>query len=39
MINRSFARQIALIALMSQIGSYVPAEEVILSPLDGIYTR
>lgn len=35
----SLARQIALICLMSQLGCYVPAESVVLTPLDGIYTR
>lgn len=24
---------------MAQMGSFVPAEEMVLSPLDGIYTR
>ncbi|KAK7078252.1 Mismatch repair protein msh3 [Halocaridina rubra] len=34
-----YMRQVALIALMTQIGSFVPAEEVEMSILDAIYTR
>nr|XP_045583602.1 DNA mismatch repair protein Msh3-like [Procambarus clarkii]XP_045583603.1 DNA mismatch repair protein Msh3-like [Procambarus clarkii]XP_045583604.1 DNA mismatch repair protein Msh3-like [Procambarus clarkii]XP_045583605.1 DNA mismatch repair protein Msh3-like [Procambarus clarkii]XP_045583606.1 DNA mismatch repair protein Msh3-like [Procambarus clarkii] len=34
-----YMRQVALIALMSQTGSYVPAESVEMSILDAIYTR
>lgn len=34
-----YMRQVALIALMSQIGSYVPAVSVEMSVLDAIYTR
>ena len=34
-----YMRQVALIALMCQIGSYVPADEVEMSVLDAIYTR
>ncbi|XP_068204490.1 DNA mismatch repair protein Msh3-like [Palaemon carinicauda] len=34
-----YMRQVALIALMSQIGSYVPADSVEMSVLDAIYTR
>ncbi|XP_064107017.1 DNA mismatch repair protein Msh3-like [Macrobrachium nipponense] len=34
-----YMRQVALIALMSQIGSYVPADSVKMSILDAIYTR
>ncbi|KAL6067844.1 Mismatch repair protein msh3 [Balamuthia mandrillaris] len=35
----SYIRQTALIVIMAQIGSYVPASYVKLSPFDGIYTR
>jgi len=35
----TFLRQTALIALLAQVGSFVPAEEVTLPLLDGIYTR
>lgn len=35
----SSVRMIALIALMAQIGSYVPAQSVKLSMLDSILTR
>ncbi|GAA5932860.1 mismatch repair protein MSH3 [Sporobolomyces koalae] len=35
----SLAKSIALIALMAQIGSYVPAEACVASLFDGIYTR
>jgi len=35
----SYIRQIALIIVMAQIGSYVPASEAILSPFDAVYTR
>ncbi|KDE04280.1 hypothetical protein MVLG_05308 [Microbotryum lychnidis-dioicae p1A1 Lamole] len=35
----SFSRSVALIALMAQIGSYVPAEECTTSLFDGIFTR
>jgi len=35
----SYMRQIALIALMAQIGSYVPAREADLCLVDGIFTR
>jgi len=35
----SIARQIALITLMAQIGSFVPATEAKISPVDGIFTR
>ncbi|KAF9975236.1 Mismatch repair protein msh3 [Actinomortierella ambigua] len=34
-----YIRQVALLCLMAQIGSYVPAERARLSLLDGIYTR
>ena len=33
------ARQVALIAIMAQIGSFVPATSVILTPLEAIHTR
>ncbi|XP_024131961.1 DNA mismatch repair protein Msh3 isoform X1 [Oryzias melastigma] len=35
----SYIRQVALICIMAQIGSYVPASEARLGLLDGIYTR
>jgi DNA mismatch repair ATPase MutS len=34
-----FARQVALIVIMAQIGSFVPATKAILSPLDAVFTR
>jgi len=34
-----FARQVALIAILAHIGSFVPAKSCRLSVLDGIYTR
>lgn len=35
----TYMRQAALIALMTWIGSFVPAEEVAIGPLDRIFTR
>ncbi|XP_068616934.1 DNA mismatch repair protein Msh3 [Brachionichthys hirsutus] len=35
----SYIRQVALICVMAQIGSYVPASEARLGMLDGVYTR
>lgn len=35
----SFLRQTALITLLAQIGSYVPAEEMSWTPVDRIFTR
>lgn len=35
----SYIRQVALICIMAQIGSFVPASEACLGLLDGIYTR
>ncbi len=35
----TFMRQVALIALMASIGSFVPARTCRLGPIDGIYTR
>jgi len=35
----SFVRQVALIAIMGQIGSYVPAESAKLGLLDAVFTR
>lgn len=35
----SYIRQVALICIMAQMGSYVPASEARLGLLDGIYTR
>lgn len=34
-----YMRQVALIALMAQMGSFVPAESVDMTILDAIYTR
>ncbi|PSC73725.1 DNA mismatch repair MSH3 [Micractinium conductrix] len=34
-----YTRQCALIAIMAQVGSFVPAAAVRLTPLDGIYSR
>ncbi|XP_056395363.1 DNA mismatch repair protein Msh3 isoform X2 [Hyla sarda] len=35
----SYIKQVALITIMAQIGSYVPAEEVTVGVIDGIFTR
>ncbi|MDR1063497.1 MAG: DNA mismatch repair protein MutS [Azoarcus sp.] len=35
----TFMRQVALIALLAHIGSFVPAREADIGPLDAIYTR
>ncbi|OQW95506.1 MAG: DNA mismatch repair protein MutS [Beggiatoa sp. IS2] len=35
----SFMRQIALIILLAHIGSFVPAQQAIIGPIDGIFTR
>ncbi|XP_075693889.1 DNA mismatch repair protein Msh3 [Rhinoderma darwinii] len=35
----SYIKQVALITIMAQIGSYVPAEEVTVGVVDGIFTR
>ncbi|XP_060546620.1 DNA mismatch repair protein Msh3 [Pantherophis guttatus] len=35
----SYIKQVALITVMAQIGSYVPAEEVRIGIVDGIFTR
>jgi DNA mismatch repair protein MutS len=35
----TYMRQIALIALLAHLGSYVPAERAVLGPLDRIFTR
>ena len=35
----TYMRQTALIALMAHVGSFVPAERVVLGPLDQIFTR
>ncbi|KAL4431011.1 hypothetical protein ABPG75_006267 [Micractinium tetrahymenae] len=34
-----YTRQCALIAIMAQLGSFVPAASARLTPLDGVYTR
>ncbi|XP_077203599.1 DNA mismatch repair protein Msh3 isoform X3 [Paroedura picta] len=35
----SYIKQVALITIMAQIGSYVPAEEVSVGIVDGVFTR
>lgn len=35
----TYMRQVALIVLMAQIGSYVPARSAQIGVVDGIYTR
>ncbi|XP_069818946.1 DNA mismatch repair protein Msh3 isoform X2 [Dendropsophus ebraccatus] len=35
----SYIKQVALITIMAQMGSYVPAEEVTVGTVDGIFTR
>nr|XP_054540214.1 DNA mismatch repair protein Msh3 isoform X5 [Pan troglodytes] len=35
----SYLKQVALITIMAQIGSYVPAEEATIGIVDGIFTR
>ncbi|HEX7047873.1 MAG TPA: DNA mismatch repair protein MutS, partial [Gammaproteobacteria bacterium] len=35
----TYMRQVALIALLAHIGSYVPAKEAVIGPLDRIFTR
>ncbi|XP_075448431.1 DNA mismatch repair protein Msh3 isoform X3 [Ascaphus truei] len=35
----SYIKQVALITVMAQIGSYVPAEEATIGVVDGIFTR
>jgi DNA mismatch repair protein MutS len=35
----TYMRQVALLTLMAQAGSFVPAKEAILSPVDRIFTR
>ncbi|MDT8366699.1 MAG: DNA mismatch repair protein MutS [bacterium] len=35
----TFMRQVALIVIMAQIGSFVPASEALISPADRIFTR
>ncbi|MGN0959002.1 MAG: DNA mismatch repair protein MutS [Selenomonas bovis] len=35
----TYMRQVALLALMAQIGSFLPAREAVLSPVDRIFTR
>jgi DNA mismatch repair protein MutS len=35
----TFMRQVAVIALLAHCGSFVPAEEAVIGPLDAIFTR
>ena len=35
----TFMRQVALIVIMAQMGSFVPAREALISPVDRIFTR
>jgi len=35
----TYMRQVALLVLMAQIGSYIPAREATISPVDRIFTR
>ncbi|CAM5219355.1 DNA mismatch repair protein MutS OS=Castellaniella defragrans OX=75697 GN=mutS PE=3 SV=1 [Castellaniella defragrans] len=35
----TYMRQVALIALLARMGSYVPAREAVIGPLDRIFTR
>ena len=35
----SYIKQVALVTIMAQIGSYVPAEEATIGIVDGIFTR
>jgi DNA mismatch repair protein MutS len=35
----TYMRQVALVVLMAQMGSFVPADEAIISPIDALYTR
>lgn len=35
----SYIKQVALITVMAQVGSYVPAEEATIGVVDGIFTR
>ncbi|KAK9773926.1 putative DNA mismatch repair protein [Seiridium cardinale] len=35
----SYVRAVALLVLLAQIGSFVPADAMLLTPCDGIYTR
>jgi DNA mismatch repair protein MutS len=35
----TYMRQVALIAIMARIGSFVPAERAVVGPIDRIYTR
>lgn len=35
----SYIKQVALITIMAQMGSYVPAEEATVGLVDGIFTR
>jgi len=37
--NSTYIRQVALIVLLAHIGSFVPAQQAIIGPIDGIFTR
>jgi DNA mismatch repair protein MSH3 len=34
-----YIRQVALVTIMAQVGSYIPADSATLTPLDAVYTR
>ena len=35
----TYMRQVALVVLMAQMGSFVPADKALISPIDALYTR
>ena len=38
-VNSHFTSQVALIVILSQVGSFIPAEEARVGVLDAIFTR